>query len=189
MGALAATVLVRARASETEGQGAEGARTFLGLPLVMWQWLNLALFLFVLVKLLRKPLAAWVGERRNNVARELKESEEKRARTEALAKELQERLSRIETELAELRTHSEKEAAAEQAALTVQTEQDAQRIVQRATAEIDSRVRSARKELTAYAGDLALEIAADVLKKNLTPEDQARLLREGTDSLARAGKG
>lgn len=185
-GALGAIVLVRA---EGEGGREEGAQTFLGVPLLVWQWLNLVIFLVLLVKLLKKPLAGWVGERRDNVARELKESEEKNARTAALAKELSERLARIEVELAELKIHGEKESVAEQAALTAQTEADAQRLVQRAAAEIDSRVRTARKELTAYAGDLALEIAADILKKNLTPEDQARLLNEGIASLTAARKG
>lgn len=184
-GALAGVVLVRARAEEKEGGHADAPHTFLGLPFVAWQTINLLLFLFLLVKLLRKPLAGWLNDRREGVARQLRESEEKRLRTEALARELSERLARIETELAGIKGHAEKEAAAEQDALTAQTEADAQRIVQRASAEIDSRVRTARKELTAYAGDLALGIATDLLKKNLTPEDQARLVREGVEALSK----
>ncbi len=195
-GALGTVALVRAREPQggAEGGGHEEAPSFLGLPFVAWQALNLVLFLFLLYKLLKKPLTNWVSARRDSVAQQLRDAEEKRGRTEALAKELAARLARIEEEIAELKSHSEKEAVAEQAALTAQAAADAERIVQRAAAEIDSRVRTARKELTAYAGDLALEIATDLLKRNLTPEDQVRLVREGIASLgalpgAKSGKG
>ena len=183
-GAVASVALVRAPEARGGAEGGhEEVHRFLGIPFVAWQAINLVLFLLLLYKLLKKPLVKWVSERRESVARQLRDADEKRARTEALAKELDVRISRIEGELAELKSHSEKEAAAEQAELTAQTEADAERIVQRAAAEIESRVRAARKELTAYAGDLSLEVATEIVKKSLDPDDQARFVREGIDSL------
>jgi F-type H+-transporting ATPase subunit b len=174
--------MLRLWAPEAEG-GHEAARTFLGIPFGIWQIANLVLFLALLVYFLKKPLVTYFTERRLGIEQALKSAEEKRLRTEALAAEIAARMGRIEIELAELRQHAEREADAEQASLTAQTEADAVRIVARASAEIDSRVRSARQELTSYAGDLAVEIAEEILKKNLTPEDQRRFLREGVVAL------
>ncbi|MEO6326263.1 MAG: ATP synthase F0 subunit B [Thermoanaerobaculia bacterium] len=169
--------------SPEAGEGHEAAHTFLGVPFLYWQIANLVLFLALLVYFLKKPLASFFTGRRLEVEQALRTAEEKRLRAEALAAEITARMGRIERELAELKTHADKEAAAEQRSLTAQTEADAARIVARASAEIDSRVRSARQELTSYAGDLAVEIAEDILKKNLTPEDQNRFLRDGVVAL------
>ena len=46
------------------------------------------------------------------------------------------------------------------------------------------RVRSARNELTAYAADLAVELARELVVKNVTPDDEKRLVAEGVKSLA-----
>ena len=165
------------------GDGHEAAQTFLGIPFTVWQVANLVLFLGVLVYFLKKPLVTFFTGRRLGIEQALKTAEEKRMRSEALAAEITARMDRIESELSALRQHAEREAGAEQASLIAQTEADAERIVARASAEIDSRVRSARQELTSYAGDLSVEIAEEILKKNLTPEDQKRLLREGVVAL------
>ena len=178
-----AGALVRFLLAPEAGEGHEAAQTFLGVPFVVWQVANLVLFLALLVYFLKKPLVTFFTERRMGIEGALRAAEEKRHRTEALTAEISARMSRIEAELAELRVHAQHEADAEQASLVAQTEADAARIVSRASAEIDSRVRTARLELTSYAGDLAVEIAEGMLKKNLTPEDQRRFLKEGLVAL------
>lgn len=170
------------RAAQSE-EGHEAAHQFLGIPLGVWQAANLVLFLAFLVYLLRKPLSKFFTERRAGIEKSLQLSEEKRRRTEALAAEIATRLARIETDLAHLRTHAQQEADAEQASLTAQTENDAARIVTRASAEMESRVRTARQELTRYAGDLAVSIARDLVRTNVTPDDQKRLAQEGVVAL------
>jgi F0F1-type ATP synthase membrane subunit b/b' len=97
------------------------------------------------------------------------------------------RLAKLDQELAGIHDHAKKEATAEQAELLRQTEDDARKVVERAKAEMDARVRQARKELTTYAGDLSVEIARDLLSKNVTSQDEDRLLAEGLSALA-AGK-
>jgi F0F1-type ATP synthase membrane subunit b/b' len=72
--------------------------------------------------------------------------------------------------------------------LTKQTEADAARIVARASVEMESRVRAARAELAGYAGDLAVEIARDILEKGVTAEDEVRLVNEGVAQLSERGR-
>ena len=49
--------------------------------------------------------------------------------------------------------------------------------------DISARLR-ARNELTAYAADLAVEIARELVAKNVTPEDEKRLVADGVKGLA-----
>ena len=62
--------------------------------------------------------------------------------------------------------------------------EESERVVARTRAELDARVRSARNELTAYAADLAVELARELVVKNVTPDDEKRLVAEGVKSLA-----
>jgi len=165
---------------------AEGAETFLGLPAVVWKTANLLLFFGLVWWLLKKPLAAFFGERRTEVAKALSKAEEDRRRAEELAAQLNARLAQIETELANLKATARRDAEAEHAALLTQAEEESARIVSRTKGEIESHVRHARTELTGYAGDLAVELARDLLARQVTPEDQKRLVADGVAALAKA---
>jgi len=167
---------------------AEGghAETFLGLPYVVWKTANLLLFFGLMWWVLKKPLSSFFGERRAEVAKTLERTDEDRRRAEALAAELSARLSQIQTELSNLKAAAKRDAEAEHAALLAEAENEAGRILARTKGEIESRVRHARSELTGYAGDLALEIARDILARQITPEDQERLVSEGVAALSKA---
>lgn len=163
---------------------ADAHHAFLGVPDLVWKTLNLALFLALLVYLLRKPIAKFFGDRRGEVAATLERAEQNRARAEALAAELGEKVSRLESELAELRAKAERDARADQEALLAEADAEAKKLVERTRHEIESRVRAARAELTAYAGDLSIDLARDLLEKSVTADDQRRLLQEGLVALA-----
>ncbi len=166
----------------------QGTSGFLGLPLAVWQAVNLVLFFVVLVVLLRKPTREFFSNRRAAVEKALARAEEDRGRAELLAGELARRLREIEGEIGRLRAHSAVETEAEKVRLLREAEEEANRLMARASAEIESRVTAARAELTGYAGDLAVEIARELLQKGLTPEDRERLLREGVAELEKAGR-
>ncbi len=163
-----------------------GAETFLGLPAVLWKTANLLLFFGLMWWILKKPLAAFFGERRAEVAKALEKAAADRRRAEALAAELAARVAQIETELADLKAAARRDAEAERAALLSQAEEEAARVLSRTAGEIESRVRHARADLTAYAGDLALGIARDLLAREVTPEDQERLVTDGVAALSKA---
>ncbi len=167
-----------------EGGEHAGAQLFLGQPLWIWQLVNLVLFVFLLVWFLRKPVAVFFGDRQKEVAETIRKADENRRRAEELAARMEERLAKLEGELAAIHEHARQEAAAEQAKLLRQAEGEADKLLQRARNDMDTRVRHARKELTAYAGDLAVEMARDLLAKNVTPDDESRLLHDGLEALA-----
>ncbi len=170
-------------------EGHEAAKGFLGVPTLVWQVANLATFLGLLWYFLKKPVAEFFGNRRAEVAQALKKAEEDRRRAETLATELASRLAQIETELKALKDGARKDAEAEHAALLQQGEEDARRFVARASADLENRVRAARSELTAYAGDLAVDLAKELLAKGVTPEDEARLVKTGIAGLSARTEG
>jgi F-type H+-transporting ATPase subunit b len=164
----------------------EHAETFLGLPVVLWSIVNLVAFFGLVVYLAKKPLTKFLGGRRAEIETLLAKAEDDRRRAEALAGELAARLAQIEAELAGVKAAAKKDAEAEHAALLSEAEREAERLVGRMTGEIESRVRHARAELTAYAGDLSLEMARDLLQHKITADDRTRLVADGVDAVAKA---
>ena len=65
----------------------------------------------------------------------------------------------------------------------MKSQEDADKLLVRTRADLDNRVRSARAELTAYAGDLSVDLARELLRKSITPADEERLLAEGIAGL------
>jgi F-type H+-transporting ATPase subunit b len=99
-----------------------------------------------------------------------------RARTEAIQKAMQEaqkaseeagrklaniesRLMKLDVEIGTMRDTAEKEAAAEEARILAAAEEDKRKIVESAQHEIAAAAKAARRDLTAYAADLAVALA------------------------------
>ena len=73
--------------------------------------------------------------------------------------DIEARLSRLGSEIEEMRIDAEKEAADEEVRTKAAAIEDARRIVQSAEQEIAAAARAARRDLTAYAADLAVSLA------------------------------
>ena len=168
--------------------GGEGPATFLGLPYPFWQTLNFLGFVALLVWLLRKPLVQFFESRRQNVADTLRKAQEDKQKAEAVAKEIGERLARIESEIEALRVHAREQAEAEEREIAARAADEAERVAARTRTELDARVRAARNELTAYAADLAVDLARELVAKQVTPDDEQRLVREGVAGLGKEAR-
>jgi len=84
-----------------------------------------------------------------------KASEDARRRLAAI----ESRLMKLDVEIGMMRDAAEKEAAAEEARIQAAAQEDARKLVEAAQQEISSAAKTARRELTAYAADLAVGLA------------------------------
>ena len=164
-------------------EGHEEPARFLGISMGVWQAANLVLFLGLLVYFLRKPASGFFGGRSREVNEALQRSEENRRKAEALSREADEKIARLATDLEAFQKHAAEMAESERKELHRQGEEEVARLLKRTEAEVENRVRNARAELTAYAADLAVETARDILKRTITADDQKRLVDEGVASL------
>lgn len=166
-----------------ESEHAGGEHLFLGQSYELWQLINLALFLGLLVYFLRKPVAEFFRTRTQEVQDRIKKSEEDARRASELLSKLQGRLAEVEAELVAMKAAAEKHAEAEEVEILKAAEDEARRIADRAVLDIESRIRTARKELTVFATGLALDLARETVRRGLTADDQKRLLEEGFAAL------
>ncbi len=101
--------------------------------------------------------------------------------------EIEARLSRLDVEIGQMAAAAEKEAAAEEERIKAAAEEDARKIVESADQEIAAAARAARRELTAYAADLAVSLAAKQIKVDTTTDQM--LVRNFADELSATSNG
>jgi F-type H+-transporting ATPase subunit b len=138
--------------------------------------LNFAVLAGTLVYFLKKPFASYLRNRDAQIRRELLEAEELRGQAAAQIAAIEDKLRALPAELEGLRTRGAEELAAEEARLRAHAEAERDRLLEHARREIDLHVRAAKQELAHEAAALAVGVAADRIKSELTPEAHLRLV-------------
>jgi F-type H+-transporting ATPase subunit b len=104
--------------------------------------------------------------------------------------EIEARLSRLDSKIGGMRAAAEKEAAAEEARIKAAAEEDARKIVVSAEQEIAAAVKLARRELTVYAANLSVSLAAKQIKVDaLTDQALVQGFAKGLSPKDPNGKG
>jgi F-type H+-transporting ATPase subunit b len=165
-------------------QAEEHAANFLGLPLWLWQLANLALFLGVLLYFVARPMAAMFRQRQLDVEKRLNEAKALREEAAQLGAQVKERMSRLDSEIAEIRSRGHAEGEAERAALAERADREVERVRKEAEEEIGRRLAAAKQELRKTAADLTAGVARDMLAAQITDDDRRRLLDESVARLA-----
>jgi F-type H+-transporting ATPase subunit b len=134
-----------------------------GLSLEYAYWLCVALNFAVIAGIIlwaaRKALPGAFRDRTASIQKAMQEAQKASAEARSRLAEIEARLAKLDTEIATMRDAAEKEAAAEEARIKAAAEEDARKIVQSAEQEIASAIKTARRELTAFAADLAVALA------------------------------
>jgi F-type H+-transporting ATPase subunit b len=138
--------------------------------------LNFAIVAGVIVWASKKNLPAVFRNRTASIQKSIEEARKASEDANRRLAEVESRLARLDDEINQMRAASEKEAAAEDERMKAAAADDARRIIESAQQEIAAATKSARRELTAYAADLAVNLAAKQIRID-TPVDQALVRR------------
>jgi len=137
--------------------------------------INLLILIGILTWALRGPLSDFLKFRRAEVKDQLEASLRAKEAAEAKFAELNQRLEGFSAEIDELRKKNKAEADNERATMLVNAERAAASIEETAQRTVAEELRRARRELKAEAVELSVQIAEELLTKNITDDDQARL--------------
>jgi F-type H+-transporting ATPase subunit b len=120
---------------------------------------NFLIVAAVIIWISKKNLPAFFRNRTAMIQKAMEEARQASAEANRRLAEIELRLSRLDAEIAEMRAAAEKEAAAEDERIKAAAEEDARKIVESVGQEVATAVRTARRELTTYAADLAVASA------------------------------
>jgi F-type H+-transporting ATPase subunit b len=145
-------------------------------PSPIWAWANFAILASGLGYLVVKKGGPWFAARSIAIRKGIAEAAEIRENAEARAAEVDRRLAGLEAEIEGLRGHARKEQAAEAERIREQTATDLARIQEHATREIEAAGKTARLELKRYAAQLAVDLAEQKIRRQMTPAIQSALV-------------
>ena len=144
---------------------------------------NFALLVGTLVYFLRAPVSGYLTTRRTQVRADLDAAEAmKRSAAEQIA-EMEAKLKALPRDLEELKARGQAEIAAEETRIRELAEAERVRLVELASREIDQQVRMAQRALVEHAADLSVSVALAKIKRDITSDDQARLVRAYLDQV------
>jgi F-type H+-transporting ATPase subunit b len=134
-----------------------------GLNLQQSYWLSVVLNFLVIAAIIvwaaRKYLPGMFRDRSAAIQKAMQEAQMASEDARRRLAEIETRLMKLDVEIGMMRNAAEKEGAAEEARIQAAAEEDARKIVVSAEQEIAAAAKAARRQLTAYAADLAVGLA------------------------------
>ncbi len=100
--------------------------------------------------------------------------------------EVEGRLSRLDADIAAMRSEAEENAKAEERRIQQSSEEERQRIVSSAEQEISMAANAARRDLKSYAAELAIDLAEKKIRVDKKADEA--LVREFTAHLGKDGQ-
>ena len=138
--------------------------------------LNFAIVVGVVAWFSKRNLPAMFRNRTASIQKALEEARKASEDANRRLSEIESRLGRLGEEITEMRAAAEQEAAGEEERIKAAAVEDARRIVASAEQEIAAAAKTARRELTAYAADLAVALATKQIRVDEST-DQALVRR------------
>ena len=164
-----------------QAHDAHGAHTEHGAPSIDGKALALQLFnfgvlLFILIKFGGSAINKSLRSRHDKMKADLEEAQRLRAEAEARFKTQEARLGNLQKELADLRQSMKDSAEAEKRRLIEMAEARAQRIEEETRFLLDQQVKQAELSFKAEVANAAARIAEEIVRRQVNPSDQQRLV-------------
>lgn len=147
--------------------------------------INLTVFILLFYFLVRKPIRRAFADRLAGVRELLQRAAlEKEAASKKMA-ELNARFDRLDDELSAIRRRTEEESVAERTRIAAETERDIVRLRQTAHNEIETARQVALSDLRNFAATRSVELAEQMIRREMTPADDGRLIRRVGEELTK----
>jgi len=137
---------------------------------------NFAILAGALVYFLRSPLVGYLEQRGVHVRSELTKAADLRRDASAQLEQIEARLKGLPGEVEALKRRGAEEIAAEGSRIHALAETERRRLLDQATREIETQLRIAERDLKKCAGELAVDVATERVKRTITVRDHARLV-------------
>jgi F-type H+-transporting ATPase subunit b len=142
----------------------------------IFEWINAAIILLCIIIPLARFLPKVIRKRQLTLSHNLETARKTSADADARLSAVEAQLSRLDDEIAKIRTQVEEESKQDEVRIKASIEEERARIVTAAEQEITAAAAHARRGLRNFAADLAIEQAAKQLV--LTPETDRALIAE-----------
>ena len=149
----------------------------------LWRFLNLAIFVGIMIYLLKKPLSEAFKAKRETIRAELIKAEAERQAALAQLTATEAKLARLDAEAETIRQRAAQEAIAEKTRINQQTEFEIAKLREQADSEIERTGKQIKTELRRFSAEESIRLAEEKIRREINPEKDARLVRANIESI------
>lgn len=152
---------------------------------LLWQTFNFIVFVAILIYLLRNKIGVGklFDDRAVAIRKELDKARTEKQEAERKLAEVENRLSRLDEEVARMRADADLEAEREATRIREAAALEAEKIQLMTAREIEGAMKEARAELRAFVADNSVALAEAIIKRELKPEDNSKMLNKYVEEL------
>jgi len=150
---------------------------------LFWRVINFIALMIILVKFGAKPIGSALAGRQQKIKDELAELEARKAEAETSYREFEAKLSTVEKDIDRIVEKAIAQAEVEKTKIIEKAEQSAEDIKRSAQLAIQNEIMEARRTLKNDVADQAASMAEELIIKNLTSDDQVKIIEEYLDKV------
>ena len=157
---------------------------------LFWQTFNFVIFVVLMVYVFRKKIGIGkiFDDRAVTIRKELDKAKTEKEEAERKLAEVEARMSRLDEEVAQMRAEAELEAEREATRIREAATLEAEKIKLMTAREIEGAMKEARAELRAFVADNSVAMAEAIIRRELKPEDNSRILSKYVEELRGVAK-
>ena len=145
---------------------------------LLYKTINFVILVGGLGYILRKPMAEFFSSRSASIQKALDEGRKALEASQAQLRAVEEKLGRLEAEIAAFKESAAREMEAERQRLKQASAEEAARILESARAQTDTAVRGAKLELKNYAAQQSVARAEELIRARLDDSGRRRLVAQ-----------
>lgn len=145
----------------------------------VWKFINLTIFVLVMVYLLKKPLSEAFKAKREQIRADLIRAEEEKKAALAKLTAIEAKLVSLDKEKAEIVEKAKSEVDAEKIRLAREAEAEVERLRHQAEAELARLRHQLTADLKRFSAEESIRLAEERLRSNINTDNDARLVKSG----------
>jgi len=148
-----------------------------------WKVINFVILVVGIYIVWIKFIKGMLAGRREGIRKAIEEAKSARDDAERKAAEYEKKLALLDSSVDEIFQELRKEGEAEKEKLIEEAQKSAEKIKAQAKVTADQEIKKANEYIKGEIARLAVEMAGDVLKREVKPADQQRLIDESLDTI------
>jgi F0F1-type ATP synthase membrane subunit b/b' len=153
----------------------------------LWKFVNLALFVGLMVYVLMKAdIRGAFRARGESIKAELEKARTERDAALAKLKEVEERLAGMSEQISSINQRSKTEVEQERKRIAQSTQEEVAKLTAQAQRDIENAAKVAKNDLRNFAAEQSIRMAEDLIRRDMRPEDDARLMMHNVEEMGAA---
>jgi F0F1-type ATP synthase membrane subunit b/b' len=153
----------------------------------LWKFVNLALFAGLMVYVLMKAdIRGAFRARGETIKAELEKARTERDAALAKLKEVEERLAGLNEQISSIDQRSKTEVEQERQRIAQSTQEEIAKLTVQAQREIENAGKVAKNDLKNFAAEQSIRMAEELIRRDIRPEDDARLMMHNVEEMGAA---